>query len=237
MDPASAVLSEGLNPSMPTTYAALSESSNVPTSTLWHRAHGRLSKEDKAIRQQYLTPSEETALVEYLLRMSNNGFPVPIKYLRSLALIIARQRCSVFQAPTTDGTIRPPSKNWPQGFYKRHPKLKAKRELHDPVILPENVYNMDETGVMLSMLSSLKVLVSKDDLRTYRGGGVKRTTVTAIIQSFNSIECISADGRSLYPLIIWPATTHRNTWTTYPTPGWHFACSQSGYTDSKISLD
>jgi len=62
--------------------------------------------------------------------------------------------------------------------------------LQDPVILPENVYNMDETGVMLSMLGSVKVLVSKNDSRNYRGAGVKRTMVTAI-------ECISADGRSL----------------------------------------
>jgi hypothetical protein len=105
------------------------------------------------------------------------------------------------------------------------------KELHDPVILPENVYNMDETGVMLSMLASLKVVVGKNDPRTYRGTGVKREMVTAI-------ECISADGRSLHPLlIVWPSATQRNTWTTYPTPGWHFAYSESGYTDSKISLD
>jgi hypothetical protein len=89
---------------------------------------------------------------------------------------------------------------------------------------------MDEIGVMLCMLGSLKVLVGKDNLRTYRSAGVKRTMVTAV-------ECISADSRSLFLLIIWPAATHRSTWTTYPTPGWHFACSQSGYTDSKISLD
>jgi hypothetical protein len=38
--------------------------------------------------------------------------------------------------------------------------------------------------------------------------GVKRSTVTAI-------ECISVDGRSLSPLIIWPASTHRSNWTTY----------------------
>jgi hypothetical protein len=25
-------------------------------------------------------------------------------------------------------------------------------------------------------------------------------------------------------------------WTTFPTPGWHFACNESGYTDSNISL-
>jgi hypothetical protein len=77
------------------------------------------------------------------------------------------------------------------------------RVVQDPAILPENVYNMDETGVMLSMLGSVKALVGKDDPRDYRGAGVKQTMVTAI-------ECISADGRSLLPLIIWPASTHRS---------------------------
>lgn len=38
-------------------------------------------------------------------------------------------------------------------------------------------------------------------------------------------------------MIIWPATTHRSNWTTFPTPGWHYAISNSGYTDSKISLE
>jgi hypothetical protein len=59
--------------------------------------------------------------------MSNNGFPVSIKYLRSLALVIPRQRSSVFQAPTCDETIKPPGKNWPQAFYKRHPELNSRR--------------------------------------------------------------------------------------------------------------
>ncbi len=89
---------------------------------------------------------------------------------------------------------------------------------------------MDETGVMLCMLGTVKVLVSKDDPRDYRGAGVKRTMVTAI-------ECISANDRSLLPMIIWPATTHRSNWTTLPTPGRHYRRSESGYTDSKISLE
>jgi len=104
------------------------------------------------------------------------------------------------------------------------------KQLEDPSILPENVYNMDETGVMLSMLGSVKVLVGKDDTRDYRGAGVKRTMVTAV-------ECISASGKVLNPMIIWPATTHRSNWTTFSTPGWHFACSESGYTDTKISFE
>jgi hypothetical protein len=61
------------------------------------------------------------------------------------------------------------------------------------------------------MLGSVKVLVGKDDLRDYRGAGVKRTMVTAI-------KCISADGRSLKSMIIWLSTTYRSNWTTFPTP-------------------
>ena len=75
------------------------------------------------------------------------------------------------------------------------------RVVYNPAILPENCYNIDETGVMLSMLGSVKVLMSKDDLRNYRGVGVKRTIVTAI-------KCVSGDSRLLLPLVIWPALTH-----------------------------
>jgi hypothetical protein len=104
-----------------------------------------------------------------------------------------------------------------------------KKVLQDPTILPENIYNINEMGVMLCILGSIKVLVSKDNLRDYRNAGVKRTIVTAI-------ECINANGKSLLPMIIWPAITHRSNWTMFPTLGWHYACSESGYTDSKISF-
>jgi hypothetical protein len=79
------------------------------------------------------------------------------------------------------------------------------------------------------MMNCVKVLVGRDDLRDYRGAGVKRTMVTAI-------KCISTNCRVLLPLIIWPASTHRSNWTTYPTPGWHYAHSENGY-NSKISLE
>jgi hypothetical protein len=68
-------------------------------------------------------------------------------------------------------------------------------EFANPAILPENVYNMDETGVLLSVLGSLKVLVGRHDMRNYRGVGSKRTLITAV-------ECISGDGRCLEPLVI-----------------------------------
>ena len=103
--------------------------------------------------------------------------------LRYVAFIIARRRS------TTDVAIKPPGKNWPKASENRHPELNTRkvkavdwnrhdnniydkiahwfeiigRELQDPFIVPENIYNMDEIGVMLSMLGSVKVLVGKDD--------------------------------------------------------------------------
>lgn len=167
-------------------YATLAELSRVPESTLWHRDHSRVSNIQKGVKQQYLTIQEEKALLNYILRMSKNGYPLPV---------IVRQRISIFQVPGADyDSARPPGKNWPQAFYKRHPELKSMRikaldwERHDlhiynkivdwftvvekelagPHIHAENIYNMDETGVLLSVLNSLKVLVGKNELRNYR---------------------------------------------------------------------
>jgi hypothetical protein len=170
-----------------------------------------------------------------------------MKYLPAIAFSATRHR------PKADRPLKPPHVNWVKPFERRRPEIVAKKNrpqdwnryniydkvvewfevigpvLHEPDVRAENVYNMDETGVMLSMLNSVKVLVGKDDIRSSRGARVQRTMVTAV-------ECISADGRCLNPMIIWPASTHRANWTTHPTPGWGYALSDSGFTDSYISL-
>ncbi|TAQ90358.1 hypothetical protein B7494_g1303 [Chlorociboria aeruginascens] len=250
MDRASQVLAQGVPIGVPNSYRALADHSDVSRSTLYHRARGRRSIEEKAQGQQYLKPWEEDVVVKFLLQMSNTGQPVRMKFIPSIAFIATRKR------PVADRPLKPPGKNWAKALEKRHPVLLAKRLgamdwnrhdkniywkvvhwfevigkiLQDPAILAENVYNMDETGIMLSMPGSVKVLVGKDDKRKHRGARIKRTSVT-------SIECISADGRYLDPMIIWPASTHRSNWTTFYTPGWQYAYSDSGYTDSKISLE
>lgn len=170
-----------------------------------------------------------------------------MKHIASLAFSATCHR------PPAAKPLKPPGVNWAKGLERRRPELVARKnrpqdwnryniydkilhwfevirkEVYDPAILPENVYNMDEIWVMLSMLSSVKVLVGKDDTRGYRGARVKRTMIAAI-------ECTSADDRCLNPMVIWPVSTHRADWTTYPTPGWVYACSDSGFTDSYISL-
>ena len=73
MDRASQVLARSLSPGERRTYSALAKHGNVARSTLHLRACGRRSKEEQSQSQQYLTPSEEKAVVKFLLHMSNRG--------------------------------------------------------------------------------------------------------------------------------------------------------------------
>ena len=56
MDRASQVLAQGVPPGVPKSYGALADRGNAPRSTLYHRARGRRSIEEKAQSQQYLIP-------------------------------------------------------------------------------------------------------------------------------------------------------------------------------------
>jgi hypothetical protein len=145
--------------------------------------------------------------------MEDLGQPVRQKYIRTLAFRVA------FRRLVTDRPSKPLGKNWVLAFKQRHPELTVKRmraldlnrydiyekieywfamigkELRKPDIKPENVWNMDETSVMLLMLSCVKVLVSKDEQQNYRGAHVNRTTIT-------TAEYISVSNRCLNPIII-----------------------------------
>ena len=194
--------------------------------------------------------------MEYMLRMSSSGYPSQVKHPRQLASVLFSRRTKSRDAPGARVTHTLPGKNWPQAFHKRHTELTSRRlkaidwkrheqniyhkivgwftiigpQLLEPMVLKEDVYNMDETGIMLSALGSLKVSVGRDDLRNYRGAGVKRTMITVV-------ECICADGQALSPLIIWPGVTQVSSWTSHATPGWRFACSENGYMNSRINLE
>ncbi|KAJ8110389.1 hypothetical protein OPT61_g6758 [Boeremia exigua] len=63
----------------------------------------------------------------------------------------------------------------------------TQKVIQDPAVLPENTYNMDETGIILSMLGAVKVLVGKDNQRDYQGAGVKLTMITAIECHFTAL--------------------------------------------------
>jgi hypothetical protein len=93
------------------TYAEWSKLTELPLSTLWHHQHGRQSRKVAAAKQQYLTPSEEKTLVDYMLDAAKRGHPTPVKSVGHLAWTIARRRSSTFELLTDNGLIRTLGKN------------------------------------------------------------------------------------------------------------------------------
>lgn len=159
----------------------------------------RTSKQEKAVNQQYLTPQEEKALVAYVLQCAENNFPLPVKALRRLAWLIKRRRLPTSSATAPVEALQLPGKNWPQGLYLRHPELRPRRlkaidwtradeniidkarqwfeligkVLANSEIESENIYNMDETGVLLGRSATQKMLVRRDKARRTRGDRFK----------------------------------------------------------------
>ena len=104
-DRATEALAEGVPPGTLTSFRALADHSEVPRTTLQHRARGRPSLKDKAQNQQYLSTYEEKALVTFILQQDALGRPVRIKYVPSIAFSLARHR------PAPDRPCKPPGKN------------------------------------------------------------------------------------------------------------------------------
>jgi hypothetical protein len=67
---------------------------------------------------------------------------------------------------------------------------------HD--IHPDDVYNMDEKGIMMGVLAKLKVICSRKYKKT-------RTTQQGKREWVSLIECISLDGRFLSLYVIFKA--------------------------------
>ncbi|KAF2174973.1 hypothetical protein K469DRAFT_647732, partial [Zopfia rhizophila CBS 207.26] len=140
MDKASRVLAEGVPPGVPFSYRALADHGDVACSTLNHRRNGRRSIEQKAQDQQYLTPWEEEALVKFILQMSDFGYPIPIKFIPSLAYRLTLQR------PQSARPLKPPHLNWTIAFRKRHPIIQARRlkaldwNRHEKNIYPKTLH-------------------------------------------------------------------------------------------------
>jgi hypothetical protein len=88
-------------------------------SSIVHEVDGPRKRRPEA---NTIYPWEVKALVRFLVQQDALGRPVRIKYIPSIAFSLARR-----QRPLADRPSKPPNKNWPQFFYKRHPELRASK--------------------------------------------------------------------------------------------------------------
>jgi hypothetical protein len=232
------------------TKRALASAFDVPESTLRTRLRGILPRcEIKPVNVK-MSPIEEQSLVQWILHLDQRGFPPQIIDVRRMAdaLLAARGQ---------DPPPPPIGKNWVSRFIQRQADLQTKwnRKFHsqrarceDPVkirawfqlvedtrvaygIADQDMFNFDETGFMLGVASTSKVVTSSDT--------IGRATV---VQPGNrewvtTIECINALGWCIPPFIILSGKLHQASWYQDIPSDWAVAVSDNGWTNDRLGYE
>ena len=175
------------------------------------RIKGMQPRRDIPANSRKLTDLEEDAIVERILDLSSKGFPPRLSVVRDMANRLL----------TTRGVTRV-AERWPNSFVRRRPELatcftrkydyqRAKCEdpklIHDWFALVRNtiakygidkadIYNFDETGFMMGVISTSTVVTSSDGrqrVKMVQPGN--REWVT-------SIQGINSQGWAIPPFII-----------------------------------
>lgn len=220
---------------------------NVARRTLSDRLHGRVARVDTRANNHKLTLIEEQVLIEWILNLDERGYPLRIQDLREAATVLLQQRDAT-------GTI---GINWPTNFVKRRPEIKAKfnrkydyaralSEDSDKIqawfrlvqntrekygILDEDIYNFDETGYMLGIATTTKVITAVDRAKPKQIQPGNREWVTAV-------ECINSSGWCLPPMVIFKGKVHLSAWfeNAEIPPEWRLAISSNGWTTNELGL-
>jgi Tc5 transposase DNA-binding domain/helix-turn-helix, Psq domain len=201
----------------------------VAYSTLYRRVKGCPTRRDTRPASCKLTQTEESTLVEWVLSMDQRGLAPTQDIVRQMANILLQKRSQ--NQPNPSLTV---GQNWVYNLVQRHKTLKSqynrkydyqRAKCEDPAIirpwfelvyntigkygiLDTDIYNFDETGFQMGVISTAKVITGAE--RSNRPVSVQpgnREWVTAI-------DCICADGQSLPPVIIFEGKVHQSTWYT-----------------------
>ena len=218
----------------------------ISRTTLVQRANGSQQplKEFNTKRQR-LSPEEETALCNWILRLQRWGWPPRVEHTRMMAEELLRVK----------GDYAPLGVNWIKKFISRNPSIKSvyvpaldtQRALaEDPVIFSywfdlflrlkteyeienHDVYNMDEKGFAMGVQGSKHVMINKTEKKKPEKSQPGNREWVSLI------ECISMDGRRLSPWIIFKAKQHQKAWKEVLEAG-EIVISDKGWTDNEIGL-
>ncbi|XP_045177185.2 uncharacterized protein LOC123537512 isoform X1 [Mercenaria mercenaria] len=222
---------------------------NVPKSTLFDKVKGTYIGKQRGPARQLL-PDEEESLVQYLLYMANQGFPLTRAMMRCYIqeIVLHSGRETLFNIQ------KGPSDDWFVKFFSRHPNLaqrkpenmdKARVSMSSKKMLdeffpflegvldkygirdkPHRIFNCDETGFTGKEAPRAKVIGP-------RGGHLfRRKTVSA--DHVTAHLCVSADGHFLPPAIIYKGSLPHQHYKDSVPSSWHFGHSENGYMDRDL---
>lgn len=188
----------------------------VSKTTLTARWNNRKTRQEAHEHQQKIPPVQEGILVAWIQVLGRRGIPLSPATVCDYASKLAGETLG---------------DSWLGRFRERHPEIKVRwtttleqcraralnrtlvAEFFDIIyeqvvvqgIPPENIYNMDEKGLLLGTGKSIRAFVDRDQKTVNHVEGGCRELVTAV-------ECISADGVALQPAVIYKAARRDLLW-------------------------
>lgn len=222
---------------------------HIPKSTLHDRVTGTQSHSNAAYAQQVLSDYQEDCLVLFIVNQSTLGLALTRFETRALA---AKLAYSQPDAP-------PLGRRWFTAFLARHPEFRSRKNqrveakrlkaatkpvigtwfhlLELPVVKainkPDNRWNADEGGLMEGRgENALTLGYSNSEPLSQKDFNSRAWT------SF--LECISATGKSLIPLIIFKGLIVQQQWFPIALSdfeGWQFTVTKKGWIEEKIALE
>lgn len=234
------------DPELPVRLAA--RTYKVPETTLRRRRKDIPSRADTIPNRRKLTDEEEIHLIQHIFDLDSRAQPPRLRDVEAMANRLLELRHDI-----------PVGRNWVASFIKRHPELATRLsrqidyqrvQCEDPdkyqawfdlvrntiakySLQNADIYNFDETGFAMGIISSEMVVTSSE--RHQKGRKVQQGNK----QWATLIECICADGSSIPPFVIVAGKTHLSSWyEDSPLPDtWAISVTENGWTTNEISLE
>ena len=224
---------------------------NIPRSTLQNRLRGGNSRKSVNHDRQKLSATEEAYLANWARIQYAFGLPLTHRQLRLAAqklLAISGQDTNLGKHWTTSFLQRNRSIKAIKGTYIEKSRMEAVtpekiREMYaifeEPlvkVIRPQNRWNVDETGIMDGINFPGLFLGPSEKQQA-----VKKSQGKSDWRSI--IECISAEGNTLPPTVIFSGKNVQQQWflnnprEQAKLQSWQFICTESGHSCNSISLE
>lgn len=221
---------------------------NIPGTTLRRRLAGHTNRADSRANNHKLSQTEEETLKQWILSMDTRGAAPRPAAVREMANVLLAKRGTT--------PIKTVGEKWVYNFTQRTPELQSRfsrrydhqrAKQKDPKviqewfnsvqamvqqygILPEDIYNFDETGFAMGLTATAKIITRAE----YYGR-------RSVLQPGNrewvtTIESISASGWALPPTIIFKGKLYNQAWFDSLPGDWRFEVSQNGWTTDEIGL-
>jgi 4-hydroxybenzoate polyprenyltransferase len=230
-----------------TSERAAARAYGVPRSTLKDRLRGSTNRIASHEFQQRLSREQEEYLADWIIELDREGNAPSHARVREMASRILRQ----------SGDTQSLGKEWIKHFRQRNPrvntcigktidskriegtqpeKLQAFYNLFSSVrdrfnIQTEDMWNMDEHGIAQGVCEdNRRVLGEVKKGKTLVQAAEKGEWVTIL-------ECISAAGQYLKPLVIFKGKALQSSWFKEgEVPDWLYTTSENGWTSNKIGV-